>query len=1272
MPAALTRWLRFSSLTVYRLVTWSLLAAAFAVGAVILGLRYWVLPNVDQHRETIARMIGQGIGQRIAIGRVSGNWDGLHPELVMDGITIFDREGRPALQLGRIEGVLSWLSFAALEPRFRSVEISEPVLSVRRDARGALHVAGIELKQGRGGGLGDWLLRQRRLSIRGAAITWQDELRGAAPLALDAVDFLLRNRGSRHRYALRAVPPRALAGPLDVRGEFTGRSLSEPAEWHGRLFVQVDGVDLDGWRPWLPSSFIAPKGMGALRMWLSFREQRLTELTADVRLAKVEVRLAPELPELKFSALSGRVGWKDVPGGVEISTTRLALASTDGLVVQPTDFFLRLTAMSDSTASRGELRANALALEPLAALADYLPLERELRSDIIALSPRGNLFDVALHWNGPWRHPAQYVVRGRFEALGLAGVGKLPGFAGLTGAFEGSESYGTVRLDSTDVTLDMPSVFRGPLELERLVADVAWSRAGRALDLQFSKVGFSNGHLEGTASGAYRFIPDTRGFIDLTGHLSRADARYVAHYVPVIVGGGTRDWLDQALLSGQSKDVSLRLKGDLAAFPFADGKRGVFEVNAKVTEGVLDYATGWPRIEDISGEVVFRGKRMEVYARQGTILGAKLVKVRAEIPDLVTHDEMLNITGEAEGPSGAFLGFIEKSPVLEMIDRFTEGIHLQGSGKLALKFEMPLRALEKSKVAGSYQFAANRLVVSPDMPPLEQATGRLEFTESTVRVPTATAIFLGGPFTLSTAPPGDATVRLNVQGRTSIENVRQAIPGHGWLRHVSGATDWKGTLTIRKKLADLIVESSLAGIASELPAPLAKSAAQEIPLRLERRFVGQAQGLIDRIDATYGEILSARVVRRHGETQDVINRATIRFGGLAPEPHQNGIRVSGELKRFDADRWLAFARSDSPKVRGDLADIDVKFGELQAMNRLFHEVMLAATTEDSGWRINLSAREFEGTAKWEAQDRGKLTARMKKLVLPAAIAEEKREERSGQDLPALDVVADQFEFKDKMLGKLELGATPVERDWRIDRLRISNADGVLVVDGLVREMASQPRTRATVRLDVTDIGKFLTRLGYPEGVRRGTAHLEGTLAWPGGPHDFELSALAGNLMVDAAKGQFVRLEPGIGKLLGIVSLQALPRRVTLDFRDIFSEGFAFDQIAGELAIERGVMKTDNFRIQGPAARVAMSGEVDLAKESQRLRVRIVPSLSDSVSIAGALIGGPVAGVATILAQKILKDPLDQIFAYEYNVTGTWTEPQVSKIERPSPTATEAN
>ena len=212
-------------------------------------------------------------------------------------------------------------------------------------------------------------------------------------------------------------------------------------------------------------------------------------------------------------------------------------------------------------------------------------------------------------------------------------------------------------------------------------------------------------------------------------------------------------------------------------------------------------------------------------------------------------------------------------------------------------------------------------------------------------------------------------------------------------------------------------------------------------------------------------------------------------------------------------------------------------------------------------------------------------------------------------------------------------------------------------------MALPPRTQVHLRLETSDIGKLLARFGHPEGGKRGAAKLEGALSWGGPPYEFDYPTLAGNLVLDAAKGQFVKLEPGFGKLLGILSLQALPRRIALDFRDIFSEGFAFDEIVGAAKINRGVASSENFRIRGPSARIIMAGEVDFTRETQKLKVRITPHVSDSVSIAGALIGGPIAGVATFLAQKMLKDPLDELASYEYSVTGSWSEPNVTRVEQ---------
>ena len=185
-------------------------------------------------------------------------------------------------------------------------------------------------------------------------------------------------------------------------------------------------------------------------------------------------------------------------------------------------------------------------------------------------------------------------------------------------------------------------------------------------------------------------------------------------------------------------------------------------------------------------------------------------------------------------------------------------------------------------------------------------------------------------------------------------------------------------------------------------------------------------------------------------------------------------------------------------------------------------------------------------------------------------------------------------------------------------------------------------------------------------MRGGTAKLEGTLSWNNSPADLDYKSLGGEMHLEAAKGQFLKLDPGAaGKLLGLISLQGLPRRISLDFRDVFSSGFAFDSIASKLSVKDGVMRTERLQIDGPSARVVMRGEVDLEKETQRLNVAVQPEMGGTAALGIGLVN-PVAGVATWVAHKVLQNPLNQIFGFEYLVTGTWDDPKVDKVSRNDP------
>ena len=1259
------RWVRASSLWLYRVLTGCVLAIGFLFAVSILGLRYWVLPNIAEYRGDIARIISEKTGRKVEIGSIRGNWEGLRPQLVLERVRVLDAQGRPAFEFSRVDNTLSWLSLVTLQLRFHALDVHRPTIEVRRDASGAIFVAGVQLTSD--STFANWLLRQRDVELIDATVAWTDEQRAAPRLEFKHVNLHLINRGSRHRFGLHAYPPRELAAPIDLRGDLRGDNVEALADWNGRLYLELEYTDIAAWRQWLTFPVHFPRGQGAVRAWLTYSEHNLTGATVDLRLANVQTQLAADLPQLNLAELSGRIGWRSSPAGFELVTEKLGLTTTRGLTLHPADLRLNMIAGTNSAPALGELQINALQLEPLAALADRLPVGEEARDELARFAPRGRLRDVALRWRGDWRKPSEYSLRGRFDRLAVNPAGKFPGFRGMSGRVDARENGGTLYLDTQKAVFEMPLMFRRPLEFDVLTAQLRWERIGGQTEVRVNSLSFSNSHLAGTLFGNFRTTESTHGHIDLTGNLARADLREVGRYVPLVVGADEREWLDNAFRDGEVTGGSLRIKGDIDAIPFTDGRNGVFQATAKVTGATLKYAQDWPAIENITADVLFRGPSMTIYGRHATVFGTRLSKVRAEIPDLTAKQEVLNIVGEAEGPTADFLTFVEKSPVLEAIDHFTEGWKAEGNGRLGLRLNIPMRAKHNTRIAGAFQFQGNTIAPHPVLPALEQARGRIEFTESSVRARDVEATALGGPVSIAADTRDKGITVITVRGRVDTSKLQDASAQPEWLQHVRGSTDWRAVITARGRTADVRFESDLKGLAVYLPPPLLKPAADRLPVRIERHVLGSTQ---DRINIAVGDVVGMTFMREMNGATISIPRGVVHFGGQASQSDRAGVWVSGTIGSLDLDRWLALLRQRGDAVRITWGGVDLKVATLDALGRRYSDLAIYAVAQpDGNWRSSLVGKEFEGTLLWQPEGRGRLTARMKTLSIPARSPATLQApttasaERGQLDLPALDITADQFSLGGKGLGRLEVAATPQGADWRIERLSIVNPESTFSLEGLWQGWLASPRTQVNIRLEASDAGKLLERLGYPEGLKRGTAKIEGALSWQGAPYEIDFPSLSGNLVVDAAKGQFDKIDTGVGKLLGVVSLQALPRRVSLDFRDVFSDGFAFDDIVGTVAIHQGIAHTENFRIQGPSARVLMKGAVDLARETQKLRVRVTPYLSEGVSIAGALIGGPLAGVATLLAQKMLKDPIDQMAAYEYEVTGTWKDPQVVKVAR---------
>jgi uncharacterized protein YhdP len=356
-------------------------------------------------------------------------------------------------------------------------------------------------------------------------------------------------------------------------------------------------------------------------------------------------------------------------------------------------------------------------------------------------------------------------------------------------------------------------------------------------------------------------------------------------------------------------------------------------------------------------------------------------------------------------------------------------------------------------------------------------------------------------------------------------------------------------------------------------------------------------------------------------------------------------------------------------------------------------VALNLNRQDNRWQGQVQARELAGqlhyTTATPAQG-AHLVARLARLTLqtegetpPHALPPGTAATSPAPDhLPSLDVEVQALELDGHALGRLELQAVnrPTDtglREWRLTQLNLKvpeaqlSATGNWVPLGASAGSAQPSATRRTVlkfKLDVQDSGLLLARFGMPGVFKGGQGQLEGTLGWLGSPDNMDIPSMGGELRLDMAGGQFLKADPGLAKLLGVLSLQSLPRRLALDFRDVFTQGFAFDFVRGDARIRDGMAFTNNLQMKGPNAAVLLEGQADIARETQDIRAVVVPEINAGTASLIATAINPAVGLGSFLAQAILSQPLIQASTQTFRIHGTWSDPLVEKVTSPPHTA----
>lgn len=1251
----------------YSVTTYLLWAVIIVVASVVLTLRYYVFPHAQDYRNLIAHYSSQAAGQRVNIGDIRAGWDGLSPYFDLYKVDLYDTQGRLALHLDHVEASLSWFSLVLGEPRLANLVIHQPNLMIRRAANGDIFIAGVSLNEPGESDFPNWLLRQSSIVVDKATVVWLDELRKAPPLSLNNLDFTMESPPwealiGHHSFGLRATPSAGASTPIDLRGNIWGRNVDKQQEWRGTIYGKIEGTDIAAWRAWVDYPLDLAEGFGATQFWLDFAKGRAEKVTTDLLFANVRTRLGKSMPVTSFDRLSGRMVWKQLDDGDELTGEKLKLATPNGFDMQQGKLRVVNRIVKGKETTGGEIEVDEIGLEPFAAFAANLPLGKEIQDQLAGLDPKGRLEKTSFKWQGDKDSIHTYSLRSHFAGLGISPVNGIPGFSGLTGDLEATESKGSIMIASRNAALNLKNVLRWPVPADKLDGMVKWQTVKGITDVRVSDLTIVNQHLNGKLNATYRWDGKKGGYLDLNGNFDSANGKYGSFYYPLILGHDTLDWLDHAILKVHAENINVVIKGYLDDFPYADNKNGEFKVSARITDGQLKYADDWPQIDGLQLDMLFHGKRMDLSVNQGRIYSSPIIRAKVAIPDLDAEKPDVLIQGEVQATAADAIKFVNTSPVAEAIDHFTDNLNATGNGKAQLDIVVPIDDPETTKVKGSYTVSNGTLAGDPDLPPLDHINGTLTFTETSLRAQNVAANIYGGPGQFSMETDTGGAIKITASGHIFESGIRDAF-NHPLMQKVHGGTDWNADVSIRDHRSNVAIRSQLAGLSVSLPLPFSKAAADSVPFRLDIQQKNDTQNILG---ISYDNVLSAKLLRTENKGVQTVDRGEVNFGGKAELPAQAGIFVNGKLAYVDWDLWSDLLNQQGPEAKDtaepEIAAANLEIGMLDIFDRRINNLSLSAKPASDGWTSKLQSKEITGDVHWLKAGKGKILARLKSLVVPdpapAKISSPDDADKS-QDYPALDIVAEDFQTKDKKLGRLELLADQQGVNWNIQKLKLSNPESTLNLDGMWHNWKRRPNTSLNIDWNIGDVGKTLERYGYPNTIKGGTANLTGKLRWPGSPHEFSLPGLGGNLELEVKRGQFLKIQPGVGRLLGVLSLQALPRRLLFDFRDVFNDGFTFDNIGGTVQINQGVMKSNDFKMEGPAAKVAISGETDLDRESLNLHVKVSPSISDSVSLA-AFAGGPAVGAAALVAQKLLRDPLNKLASYQYDIGGNWDDPQELK------------
>lgn len=1225
-----------------------------ALGA-LAGLVQLALPVLAAHPERVEAWLGERLQREVRISRLHARWVGGGPVLVLDGVELGPRPGDSArLRIPQAE-----LGFDLVNAFRRGrvmLEFRVTGLDLRLVHTGAgwsLHGFGGEqsVDDFSLGALGAVELREVRLALE----------YGAHGLDLEIPVVRLLNRGRVTRVLARGRPAGSSAQPLDLVADL------EPARQAVRVHVGGRRVDLGGLGlPQFPGLPQLRSGEGRVEAWLETAQgvPQTLHLQLDVR----ELRLAgPDLaldedtavvPVAGLARLAGVARWQRKAAGgwrVDVADLQVDDDSEYG--------WLSVEQGPDGLSAAGQgfgLRAPG----DIAALVEQVPTALRRWLYLARPGARVRRLEYSEARSGARR------LRASLGELRIAAVDMLPGFA--LGRAELIADHDTllVELPGQATVLDHSRVFRRAFEFDRFGGDLLVQRQASGWLAGFSDIEFAAEDFAGDLRGELAWPEDGVPSFDVLAGVSRARVTASHRFWPVpVMPQAAVEWLDRGLAGGEVVAGRAAFRGTLADWPF-DNQAGRFVARAEVVDAALDYDPDWPAATGLHAFPAFINEGMEIDAIAGNSRGVAIRRAHARISDL--SGPVLELDAHGDGGGADLLAFLRASAIGAEFRESLAGLGVGGRGEVRLDMVLPLSHPEAVRVDGQVRLSGSALEYRAQDLRFTGASGLVAFDQDGVRVDGMALQLEEHPARLSLRIGAHADDPRNVfeaglSGRfpASVLMARLDLP-EALTARVAGRSEWDLTLAFPSGGGEgegrLELASDLAGIEIDLPAPLAKPASLAMPLwlRLDLPLAGGS------LEGRYGKRLAIRgSLAGPGQPLALALRAG---GGLLPRTPEAGVQVEGVLDFLDPGAWLALVPAGEGSGRVPL-QARLEVADLRLAGRSLRNTLVQLERSAAAHHLRLEGPDVSGRIRLPAGEAATVTADFSRLHWPDPAGEEgpagpgALDEIDPATLPPLAIEVGDLRVGSARLGHVRVATRPDGGRMAITALETRSPELRMEGRGHWQGRGRGSRSGFELELAAGNLGSMLDSFGFQGLIAGGSTRVHLDASWPGAPSAFSLAAASGSLSLSIGEGRILDVEPGAGRLFGLLSLSEIPRRLGLDFSDFFRSGLAFNSIAGSFRLVEGDAWTDNLMIKSPAADISLVGRTGLRARDYDQTLEVVPHAGSTLPLVGALTGGPVGAAAGVVAQGLLSRPIGQAVSRRYHIGGTFDDPDVVPLQR---------